>query len=368
MKHIYKRGGSWYYQFTVKGKRFQNAIGEVSKAVAREVAEKKRVEALEGRLVERPIKAPLFGQYDAEEGQFTDSAEKYLDYYRQQHKPRSALRMHTAMVSLCRAFAGKRLDELHPFLIERYKTQRKEAGFADATVNRELACLKNMFNLAIKWGWVRDNPVRQVKLFRENNARLRWVTLDEETALLEHCDQRLKTFVLAAVDTGFRAGELLSLRWQDVNFQRGSVSVASGYTKNGEPRCNPMTKRLAQALQEWKAASKGSGDGLVFHDWRYREPFERARDAAKLGKDVIVHSLRHTYISRLIMAGADVRTVQELAGHKTITMTMRYAHLGPKQKRRAVEVLENEIAAEVTANLTTVDFGRVAGVAATGVS
>jgi integrase len=352
MKHIYKRGDSWYYQFTVKGKRFQGSIGEVSKAVAREVAEKKRVEALEGKLIERPIKAPLFGQYDAEKGRFTDSAEKYLDYYRQQHKPRSALRMHTAMVSLCRAFAGKRLDELHPFLIERYKTQRKEAGFADATVNRELACLKNLFNLAIKWGWVRDNPVRQVKLFRENNARLRWITLEEETALIGHCDQRLKTFLLAAVDTGFRAGELLSLRWQAVNFQRGNVSVASGYTKNGEPRCNPMTKRLAQALQEWKAASKGSGEGLVFGEWRYREPFERARDAAKLGKDVIVHSLRHTYISRLIMAGADVRTVQELAGHKTIGMTMRYAHLAPEHKRRVIGLLD----VEVTAKVTTVDF------------
>jgi integrase len=354
VKHIYKRDKSWYFQFTVKGKRFQGAIGEVSKAVAREVAEKKRVEALEGKLVERPIQAPLFGQYDAEKGCFTDTAGKYLDYYQQQHKPRSALRMHTAMVSLCRAFAGKRLDELHPFLIERYKTQRKEAGYADATVNRELACLKNLFNLAIKWGWVRDNPVRQVKLFRENNARLRWVTLEEETALLEHCDQRLKTFLLAAVDTGFRAGELLSLRWQDVNFQRGSVSVASGYTKNGEPRCNPMTKRLGQSLQEWKAASNGSGDRLVFGAWRYREPFERARATAKLGKDVIVHSLRHTYISRLIMAGADVRTVQELAGHKTIGMTMRYAHLGPEHKRRVIGLLD----VEVTAKVTTVDFAR----------
>ena len=77
MKHIYKRGDSWYYQFTVKGKRFQGAIGEVSKAIATEVAEKKRVEALEGRLVERPIKAPLFGHYDAEKGQFTDAVEEY---------------------------------------------------------------------------------------------------------------------------------------------------------------------------------------------------------------------------------------------------------------------------------------------------
>jgi len=120
-----------------------------------------------------------------------------------------------------------------------------------------------------------------------------------------------------------------------------------------------MTKRLGQSLQEWKAASNGSGDEFVFVAWRYREPFERMRAAAKLGKDVIVHSLRHTYNSRLIMAGADVRTVQELAGHKTIGMTIRYAHLAPEHKRRVIGLLD----AEVTAKVTTVDFGRTQTIA-----
>jgi integrase len=121
-----------------------------------------------------------------------------------------------------------------------------------------------------------------------------------------------------------------------------------------------MTKRLEQALRDWKTAR--NGNELVFGEYRYREPFERARVAAKLGKDVVFHSLRHTYISRLVMAGVDIRTVQELAGHKTITITMRYAHLAPAQKRRAVEsldkLLEGEIGAEVTAKVTTVDFSR----------
>ncbi len=354
MRHIYKRGDSWYFQFTVKGKRYQGAIGEVRKAVAREVAEKKRVEALEGKLVHRPLKAPLFGQYDADAGQFTDAAGEYLAYYRDNHKPRSFQRMHYAMLPLCESFSTKRLDEISPFLIERHKAQRKDAGYSDATVNRELACLKHLFSMAGRWGWVRENPVRQVKLFRENNARLRWLTFEEEAALLSHCDQKLKAFVLAAADTGFRACELQSLRWQAVDFQRGNVSVASGYTKNGDPRTNPMTKRLDEALRAWKIVASGNGDGLVFGSYRYREPFERARDAAKLGKDVCFHSLRHTYISRLILAGVDVRTVQELAGHKTITMTMRYAHLAPEHKRRAVGVLNDEIAAGVTANVTTV--------------
>jgi integrase len=334
----------------VRGKRFQGAIGEVSKATAREIAEKKRVEALEGKLLHRPLKAPLFGRYDANAERFTDAAGEYLAYYQQNHKPRSFERMHYAMLALAESFNGRRLDEITPFLIERHKAQRKDAGYSDATVNRELACLKHLFSMASRWGWVRDNPVKEVKLFRENNARLRWLMLEEEAVLLAHCDQQLKTFVLTAVDTGFRACELQSLRWQGVDFQRRTVSVASGYTKNGEPRTNPTTKRLQEALQMWRVVGNGNGDGMVFGKYRYREPFERARDAAKLGKDVCFHSLRHTFISRLVLAGVDVRTVQELAGHKTITMTMRYAHLAPEHKRRAVDVLD----AEVTAKVTTV--------------
>lgn len=80
------------------------------------------------------------------------------------------------------------------------------------------------------------------------------------------------------------------------------------------------------------------------------------------------HTLRHTYISRLVLAGVDIRTVQELAEHKTITMTMRYSHLAPQHKRRAVDILEGEIASEVTAKVTTASFAQVARVAASGAS
>jgi integrase len=112
------------------------------------------------------------------------------------------------------------------------------------------------------------------------------------------------------------------------------------------------------------AANPGGGDQLVFGNYRYREPFERARDAAGLDRDVVFHSLRHTYISRLVMAGVDLRTVQELAGHKTIQMTIRYAHLAPEHKRRAVERMEEtQLCEKVTAKVTTVpglQTGRIA--------
>ena len=179
--------------------------------------------------------------------------------------------------------------------------------------------------------------------------------MEDEAELLKHCDLRLKTLVLTAADTGFRAGELRSLSWQNVDFTRGTVSVASYYTKNGDPRTNPMTKRLEQALREWKSSGVNIENGLVFGPQRWRKSFENAKKLAGLDKNIVFHSLRHTYISRLVMAGVDIRTVQELAGHRTIIMTMRYAHLGPEHKKRAVAKLDSE----VTANLTTVNFGNM---------
>jgi integrase len=308
----------------------------------------------------------LFGHYDAKAGRFTDAAGKFLDHYRQNHKASSLDRWTRAMHVLSGTFGAKRLDEISSFAVEAFKAQRKEAGMADASVNRELACLRSLFYAAQRWGWVRENPVGggKVRFFRENNARERFLTDAEIETLLAKCDPKARVFVTAAVDTGFRAAELQALRWVGVDFGRNVVTVASGYTKNGDSRTNPMTRRLAAALLDWRQASGGQADGQVFGEYRYREPFERARAAAKLGDDVCFHTLRHTYISRLVLAGADIRTVQELAGHRTITMTMRYAHLGPEHKRRAVGLLESEIGAEVTAKVTTGDFRKVAAGAA----
>ena len=344
---VYSRGESWYYEFVVRGVRYRGAIGNVTKKVAREVADKKRVAALEGKLVQRAPKSPLLGHWVAEKKIFTDGAGEYYKYCATNHKPTSLRRIETSLLQLCKSFGNHRLSEIDPFMIEKYKTQRKSEGRADGTVNRELSCLKNLFNKGNQWGWVRDNPVRQVKMFRENNARQRFVTLEEEKRLLEACNKegriRMATFVVAALDTGFRYSELASVRWKDVDFERGDISVASCYTKNGEPRRNPMTKRLKEMLTLMRGTGTPQIDATVFGPYRYSKAFWKARDAAGLGKDVCFHTLRHTFISRLVMGGVDLRTTQEMAGHKEIKMTMRYAHLAPEQKRRAIGVLDNQV-------------------------
>lgn len=365
---VFKRGNSYWYEFVVRGVRHRGSIGKVTKAVAREVADRKRIEALEGKLVKRHKKAPLFGHYVPDKDKFSDAAGDYFAFYAAHRKPTAMRRYSFLLRQLCRNFGNKRLDDIEPLSIEEYKRDRKAAKLADASVNRELACLKNLFNVAIRWGWVRENPVRLVPLFRENNVRQRFLTLEEEQRLVKHCHDlgnlRLASLVIAAVDTGFRASELASVCWKDVDLKRKEISVASCYTKNGEPRRNPMTNRLAEMLTLLKGQSAVDPESPVFGPYRYHKAFWKARDKAGLGKDVVFHTLRHTFISRLVMAGVDLRTVQELAGHKEIRMTMRYAHLAPEQKRRAIGLLE----AGVPTNSPTPLLGAVVSACEAGVA
>src|ERR1035437_6306551 len=104
MKHIYKRNDSWYYQFVVRGVRYNSAIGNVSKTVAQEYAEKLRLQILEGKLIERTKKAPRFGHYDSNSNVFTDAAGEYLTYYKANRKPSSAVRTGTSLTALAEAF------------------------------------------------------------------------------------------------------------------------------------------------------------------------------------------------------------------------------------------------------------------------
>jgi Phage integrase SAM-like domain len=176
---LYQRGKSWYYDFWYRGERHTGNIGQVSKTVAKEVLAKKKAEALEGRY-ELPSKKPS--------PMFEAIAADYLRYYRANRQPRSVERHVMAYQALKPTFAGKRLADITPFMIERYKQTRKVQGRSEVTINRELAFLKNLFTLAITWGKVAENPVKQVRLFREDNARTRFLTQEEEAQLLAHCN------------------------------------------------------------------------------------------------------------------------------------------------------------------------------------
>ena len=189
-----------------------------------------------------------------------------------------------------------------------------------ATVNHHLKLLKAIFNRAIKTGKLTYNPVRAVKLFKENNARNRCLSLEEEARLFAHLPESIKPLVTAALHTGMRRGELLALRWGDVDFFTGALRVREA--KSGEGRSvvmNSIVRATLKAvrreqIQKARAEAKGgreilspyvfcSNKGRFLHN--LAKAWYPALEAAGI-EDFRFHDLRHSFASRLAMAGVDL--------------------------------------------------------------
>jgi integrase len=222
-----------------------------------------------------------------------------------------------------------------------------------ATVNHHLKLLKAIFNRGIKTGKPTYNPVRAVKLFKENNARNRCLSIEEEARLFQYLPESIKPLVTVALHTGMRKGELLALRWNDVDFYTGTLRVREA--KSGEGSSVVMNSVVRATLKEVRreqirrAREQAKGEKEILsvfvfcsHRGRFLHNLAKAWYAALEAagiEDFRFHDLRHTFASRLAMAGVDLYTVQRAGGWKTAIMVQRYAHLSPDHMRAAVERL-----------------------------
>ena len=211
-----------------------------------------------------------------------------------------------------------------------------------ATVNREFAFLRRVYNVAIRDGKTNTNPISKLKALREPSGRVRYLSDEEETQLREVLltnEDRDRMNVL--LHTGFRRSELLGLRWRDLDYRAGVLTVPK--SKNGDARHVPMTTTVRAILARRPRSLDASA--LVFPnteghcDLRWaKKTFPAALRAAKI-EDFRFHDLRHTFASRLAMEGVDLVTIHELMGHKTMAMTLRYSHLSPGHRQAAIEPL-----------------------------
>jgi integrase len=227
-------------------------------------------------------------------------------------------------------------------LIEHYKNRRRSDDAAPATVNRELACLKHMFTIAVRDRLVVENPVRAVRMFRVDNEVTNVLSQEDESRLLDTAAPHLKRIIVCALDTGMRLGEILSLTWRNVDLSRSIIRVE--HTKSGKPREIPISERLRTTL-----GRAGAHDASVFVG-----PKGHAVDSVKTAmnnalrrsglnaRGIRFHDLRHTFATRLIEHGVDPFTVQELLGHQSITTTQRYAHPARKSKVDAIKKLSTQ--------------------------
>ncbi len=333
---VFEKHGKWYIDYYYKGKRVREAVGPNKKA-ATDALSTRRTEILQGRYqwVQEKKSMP-----------FAEFADIYLNY--SQTNKRSWGRDETALNHLKPFFQGKRLSEISPWLIEKYKSQRKDketnrkGKVKDGTINRELTTLKNLFTMAIKWGKAHRNPVKEVKFFRVDDKMERILTPAEEGKLLTAVAPHLKSILIMALHTGMRLREILKLTWDRVNLHQGVIIIEK--PKSGKLRKIPMNKILTSTLTGVK---NSNNNGIyVFPDPETGEPYGSVKTAfraavrrAEIGH-VRFHDLRHTFATRLVMSGVDLATVAELLGHSSIKMTMRYAHPTPESKKKAVKALE----------------------------
>jgi len=187
------------------------------------------------------------------------------------------------------------------------------------------------------------NPFWKVKIEQPKGHRERWLTLAEEVRLIDRSPTWLREIIAVALNTGMRQDEILSLKWTGVDLFRRTITLL--VTKNMEKRTIPLNHSVLELLKSKSKVRHLSGYVFAsFADTKIQprnllRAFYSARKKAEL-EDVHFHDLRHTFATRLVQAGVELYVVKELLGHKTLKMTMRYAHHYPESLRHGVDVLE----------------------------
>lgn len=252
--------------------------------------------------------------------------------------------------ALAAEFGSRPADQVTPQEIERGLAKlAADHDWRPATINRYKAFLSLAFRLGVENGKIAANPARMVRQRREDNGRIRWLTAEEEDRLRavirQDCPEHEPELDLA-LHTGLRQGNQYSLRWSDVDLARRQIVI--GRAKNGRPHYVPINTAALDALLRLKALAGESEWVIVNAETASRYKGKPRRNPRNWFEHCVKraaipgftwHCLRHTVASRLIMAGVDLRTVQELMGHRTVQVTCRYAHLAPKHGLDAAERL-----------------------------
>lgn len=349
---IFKRGKVWRLDCIINGQRYQLPLGKgISRSAALEIATAKRAAILKGEAGIAKKKKDI---------SFEKAAAEFIEWANANKRPKTATGYKSIMNRLKGFFGGKMLGEIHPFLIEKYKQKRLSEG-AKVAVNRELSRLRTLFNLCIQWRKFEGmNPASRYQRAPESKGRIRFLTEAEEKQLLEVATEPLRSLIIIGIHTGLRAfSEALSLTKPNVDLLQKTVTVEDHFAKNGETRTVPLNSIALATLKKLMAdapgpqvfmtckGSKRKGDKHWEPYKSFRTAFETACRHAKLS-GVTPHVLRHTFASRLVMRGADLRTVQELGGWKSLNMVQRYAHLSQEHKRRAIELLSENSPSLIT--------------------
>jgi integrase len=364
-------GAMTYYVEFARGRRVAiGRVGVIELEAARDRAKGVLAEAYQGHdpvAALRKANAQTFGSY---------VDEVYAPWARSNIKSAEGT---LARLKFCFAeILDTKLGEITAWQIEKWRSRRLERGIKASTVNRDLDDLRSSLSKALVWGLLPANPLATVRRVRvDSNAVVRFLSDEEETRLrgaLEDRENRirlarakanswrvtrgyrpfpdlsqrvfpdrLRPMVILSLNTGLRRGELFSLTWGDIDLANADLAIHGFKAKSGRTRHIPLNDEAIWALREWRDRDSDATD-IIFPgktDDRLnnvRRSWGSALSVAGI-KRFRWHDLRHTFASRLVMAGVDLNTVRELLGHSDFKTTLRYAHLAPAHKAAAVATL-----------------------------
>lgn len=334
---IYPRGRVYYVEFRLPdGTRIKKSTG-VS------VAESKRKAEEVAMLIYAEAKQGMNKKTKKDESRmlFSEAIEKaYQQKWSKNKDDVYPYRRARALLELL----GKDcyLDEITSRVIADLQDKLFSRDITPATVNRYMAALKVILNMALKqWGVLQKLPY--IPMYKEQRKKIRYLTKEEEDQLLtltrEAGREDIADMFAALLDTGFRFSEMANLTFDAIDFDQGVVHC--WYNKSDRPRTVPLTKRAKVIFQKRREELAGDKPFPLTYD-EVRWYFEKAK--AEMGllndKDFTIHALRHTFASRLVQAGVPLYVVKQLLGHSSIQVTERYAHLADPNLRHAIATLD----------------------------
>jgi integrase len=324
--------------FVVDGHQHCESTGTSNKRLALKILDIRRAEIVEGRYISLvKSKAPAL----------RDCAEQFLKTIRH---PNTRRRYACSKVSLDAFFKEARLPHVTVARIEEYKRTRLAAGARSATVNRDLAVLRQLLKRAERERYIARNPFNTADLFLEEKKERRQphiLTYSEETQLLTVAGPMLRTLVVLLVETGLRVGkEALPLEWGNVDLANGAIQVRESKTVAGR-RLVPLSDFCQAELCRWRDMTGPAFSGYVFfnerdpatHLLKLPKTWARALTNAKI-EYFPIGNLRHTFASRLQEAGASPVTLAQILGHSSTGIIQTYAKVLDEFRRDAIKKLE----------------------------
>ncbi len=331
---VYKRGskGVFYMNFTVNGKRVFRSTGKFTKREAKlvEASEKKKI-LNESQLTPQ------------EKGARTLLLDAIQETYDAKWKDgKDSMRSYRRAINLSDIIGNVPLSQITEEAVSKLIKALEKKKSSVATVNRYLASLKTILKH-------KKQSTDHIKLKKERNGRIRTVSKEEESTVVERLRQapegnkrsyypEVGDLVEVLVDTGMRLSEALSIKYEDINFTAGLISI--WINKGDRPRSLPMTRRVRDILTRRQLGESSRVFTIKDHQAQSAWTWVRKQMGLEDDKQFVLHALRHTCASRLVNKGIDLYVVKEWLGHSTIQVTEKYAHLAPAKLALATKALE----------------------------